>query len=59
MDATNVVISDGINRSLAGSRIDADPYPHKITNSEPMLGHAEPTNIVNLSSPLSDGSIRA
>ena len=45
MDATDVVLSDGIDRSLAGSRADADPNSHKIANLEPILGHAKPTNI--------------
>jgi hypothetical protein len=45
MDATDVVLSDGIDRSLAGSCTDADPNPDKIANLEPILGHAKPTNI--------------
>jgi hypothetical protein len=44
VDAADVVLSDGINRPLAGSRIDADPYPHKITNLEPRLGHVRSIN---------------
>jgi hypothetical protein len=59
MDAANVVLSDRINRPLARPRIDADPNAHKIANLELMLGHAEPTNIVNLSSSLSKGCISA
>ena len=45
VDGTDVVLRDGINCSLAGSRADADPNPNKITNSEPMLHHTEPTYI--------------
>jgi hypothetical protein len=29
---------------LAGTRTDADPNPHKITNSEPILGHVRSIN---------------
>jgi hypothetical protein len=41
IDATDVVLRDGINCSLAGSRIDADPNAHKIANLEPMVGHVK------------------
>jgi hypothetical protein len=44
MDATDVVLRDGINHPLAGPRTDADPNPHKITNSEPILGHVRSIN---------------
>jgi hypothetical protein len=39
MDAADVVLGDGIDRSLAGSRTDANPNAHKIANLEPRLGH--------------------
>jgi hypothetical protein len=44
MDATDVVLGDGIDRSLAGSRTYAEPNPDKITNLEPILGHVGSIN---------------
>ena len=46
MDATDVVLSDGIDRSLAGSCTDADPNPDKIANLEPILGHVRSIDLV-------------
>jgi hypothetical protein len=45
MDAADVVLGDGIDRSLAGSRTDANPNPDKITDFEPMVGHVRSINL--------------
>ncbi len=44
MDATDVVLGDRINCSLAGPRTDADPNPDKIADFEPMIGHVRSIN---------------
>jgi hypothetical protein len=45
MDAADVVLGDGIDRSLAGSRTDANPNAHKIANLEPRLGHVRSIDV--------------
>jgi hypothetical protein len=45
MDTARTIAGSGLKRSFVRFCSNANLNPYKIANSEPMLRHAEPTNI--------------